>query len=145
MITGIFAVLVLALLVRSTETRRFPVAFAFPTHTKLAVAAGAVSYLVAATPVAAFAADAGEQLFNANCNGCHAGGLNFMAEKKTLQKEALEKFRGLNLNDLDNSKLQLKKFVKDDMPHKFLPIKLTDQEYDSVVQYVLDQATGDRW
>jgi len=36
----------------------------------------------------------GSTLFQANCSGCHGGGMNFIKEKKTLQKQALEKYLG---------------------------------------------------
>ncbi len=41
-----------------------------------------------------FAADvaAGEQVFNANCAACHAGGQNVIMPEKTLEKEALEQY-----------------------------------------------------
>jgi cytochrome c6 len=50
-----------------------------------------------ATSVAfpAFAAGdvaAGEQVFNANCAACHAGGQNVIMPDKTLEKEALESY-----------------------------------------------------
>ena len=42
----------------------------------------------------AFAADvaAGEQVFNANCAACHAGGQNVIMPDKTLEKEALDQY-----------------------------------------------------
>jgi cytochrome c6 len=36
--------------------------------------------------------DNGEQVFNANCAACHAGGQNVIMPEKTLEKEALEQF-----------------------------------------------------
>ncbi|MCX7084417.1 MAG: c-type cytochrome [Methylococcales bacterium] len=33
----------------------------------------------------------GEEIFTANCAGCHAGGKNFMSPHKSLSKEDLEK------------------------------------------------------
>uniref|UniRef100_A0A7S4JXQ2 Cytochrome c-553 n=1 Tax=Odontella aurita TaxID=265563 RepID=A0A7S4JXQ2_9STRA len=53
--------------------------------------AGALAFGIA-TP--AFAADvgAGEQVFNANCAACHAGGQNVIMPEKTLEKEALEQY-----------------------------------------------------
>jgi cytochrome c6 len=58
---------------------------------KGAAAAGAAAFIVA-TP--AFAADvgAGEQIFNANCAACHAGGQNVIMPEKTLEKEALDQY-----------------------------------------------------
>eukprot|EP00591_Stephanopyxis_turris_P016447 CAMPEP_0195538574 /NCGR_PEP_ID=MMETSP0794_2-20130614/49599_1 /TAXON_ID=515487 /ORGANISM="Stephanopyxis turris, Strain CCMP 815" /LENGTH=138 /DNA_ID=CAMNT_0040672569 /DNA_START=73 /DNA_END=489 /DNA_ORIENTATION=- len=57
-----------------------------------AAVAAAVSAGVVATP--AFAGDvaAGEQIFNANCAACHAGGQNVIMPEKTLEKEALDQY-----------------------------------------------------
>eukprot|EP00565_Helicotheca_tamesis_P003315 CAMPEP_0185727790 /NCGR_PEP_ID=MMETSP1171-20130828/3381_1 /TAXON_ID=374046 /ORGANISM="Helicotheca tamensis, Strain CCMP826" /LENGTH=138 /DNA_ID=CAMNT_0028396423 /DNA_START=123 /DNA_END=539 /DNA_ORIENTATION=- len=54
------------------------------------VAAG----LMAGVASPAFAGDvgAGEQVFNANCAACHAGGQNVIMPDKTLEKEALEQY-----------------------------------------------------
>lgn len=54
--------------------------------------AGAAAAVIAASPV--FAADAGngEQVFNANCAACHAGGQNVIMPEKTLEKEALDAY-----------------------------------------------------
>ena len=35
---------------------------------------------------------AGEQVFNANCAACHAGGQNVIMPDKTLEKEALDQY-----------------------------------------------------
>lgn len=53
--------------------------------------AGALAFGIAAP---AFAADvaAGEQVFNANCAACHAGGQNVIMPEKTLEKEALDQY-----------------------------------------------------
>jgi cytochrome c6 len=55
-------------------------------------AAAGVAAAIAVTP--AFAADvgAGEQIFNANCAACHAGGQNVIMPEKTLEKEALDQY-----------------------------------------------------
>jgi len=57
--------------------------------------AGAVAGAIATSAaVPAFAADvaAGEQVFNANCAACHAGGQNVIMPEKTLEKDALEQY-----------------------------------------------------
>ena len=62
---------------------------------KQAASAGAVAVAIAASAAAhAFAGDvaAGEQVFNANCAACHAGGQNVIMPDKTLEKEALESY-----------------------------------------------------
>ena len=98
--------------------------------------------ILVADPNSALAQDSdiakGAELFKVNCAGCHAGGANFVAEKKTLQKEALEKFQSLDAAKLES-------YVKDGMPHKFLPIKFSDQDYHDTIGYVLDQALNDKW
>merc|ERR1711862_192746 len=56
---------------------------------------GAVAAVIAVSAASpAFAADAaaGEQIFNANCAACHAGGQNVIMPEKTLEKEALDKY-----------------------------------------------------
>lgn len=106
-----------------------------------AAAAAALFWSAAATPAAADADIAsGAALFKAECAGCHMGGQNFMSEKKTLKKEALEQFQSL-----DATKLQI--FVQSQMPHSFLPFhsKWSDQDFGDVIGYVLDQAINDKW
>jgi len=86
----------------------------------------------------------GQELFTNNCASCHAGGMNVMKEKKTLRKDALEKFVGL-----DEEKV--KAFVQESGQHKRLIFpkvpggKFTDDAYADVVTYIVDQATGDKW
>jgi len=104
---------------------------------------GVVGFVLTTTsPVAARAAggDAGAALFQANCAGCHAGGQNFIAEKKTLRRDALEKFQSLDA-------VELQQFVQKGMPHKFLPFgkQFSDDDYADVTKFVLDQALGDKW
>lgn len=54
--------------------------------------AGAAAAVVATSPVFAADAGAGEQVFNANCAACHAGGQNVIMPEKTLEKEALDQY-----------------------------------------------------
>mmetsp|Transcript_12191 Transcript_12191/g.16051 ORF Transcript_12191/g.16051 Transcript_12191/m.16051 type:complete len:133 (+) Transcript_12191:156-554(+) len=62
-----------------------------PQDAAKAAAAGGVSFLISG---AAFAADStkGEEVFNANCAACHAGGQNVIMPQKTLEKEALDEY-----------------------------------------------------
>lgn len=80
----------------------------------------------------------GSEVFTTNCIGCHRGGQNFVKEQKTLQKEALEKYVGL-----DEAKVT--KFFKDSFVHKVVGGKLTEDEVADVVSYVVDQAVGEKW
>jgi cytochrome c6 len=83
----------------------------------------------------------GETLFQANCAGCHAGGNNYVSEKRTLRKDAIQQYRG----STDQSTII--NFVQNGMPHKLLPMKspMNDKDYSDVVAYVLDQALGEKW
>ena len=81
---------IVAALVASTSA--FTVKVDIPAGVKAAVAGAAVTAGVAVAP--AFAGDvaAGEQIFNANCAACHAGGQNVIMPEKTLEKAALEQY-----------------------------------------------------
>ena len=57
-----------------------------------AAAAGAVAFGMAVQPALAANVDNGEQVFNANCAACHAGGQNVIMPEKTLEKEALDQY-----------------------------------------------------
>jgi cytochrome c6 len=109
-----------------------------PLHTALATTAMII--LIGSTTTATALAADGVTLFQAQCAGCHGGGLNFINEKKTLKKEALEKYLSLNQPVLQG-------FVRNKMPHKMLPFSqsFTDDDYKAVTSYVLDQALGDKW
>ena len=48
--------------------------------------------MIATAPALAADAGAGEQVFNANCAACHAGGQNVIMPEKTLEKEALDQY-----------------------------------------------------
>jgi cytochrome c6 len=94
-----------------------------------------------AIPVTAHALESatqGKVLFQASCAGCHAGGQNFVAPDKTLQMEALKKYRTME-------PIKLQEFLQKEMPHRMLPLKFSDEDYKSVTGYVLDQALADKW
>nr|QCI05041.1 cytochrome c553 [Callithamnion tetricum] len=78
--------------------------------------------------------DAGQQVFSANCMGCHAGGNNVLMPEKTLQKEALENFGMDNIQSITtqvtNGKMQMPAFGG----------RLTDEEINNVANYVLNQS-----
>ena len=54
-----------------------------------------LSFQLLTVPVVSTAADIanGSKLFDYNCAACHRGGMNYVSEKKTLQKDAIEKYR----------------------------------------------------
>jgi cytochrome c6 len=55
-------------------------------------AAAGVAAAIAVQPVMAANVGNGEQVFNANCAACHAGGQNVIMPEKTLEKEALDQY-----------------------------------------------------
>ena len=65
-----------------------------PTTIQQAAGAAAVSAVAFGLAAPAFAASVanGEQVFNANCAACHAGGQNVIMPEKTLEKEALDQY-----------------------------------------------------
>ena len=89
--------------------------------------------------VPAFAADvaAGEQVFNANCAACHAGGQNVIMPEKTLEKEALDQYlaggrsAGSVVTQVTNGKNAMPAFGG----------RLSDEDIANVAAYVI--ATAD--
>ena len=84
----------------------------------------------------AFAADiaAGEQIFNANCAACHAGGNNAIIPEKTLKKDVLETYA---MNSIDAITTQVTN-GKGAMPA--FGGRLEAEDIDNVANYVLSQA-----
>lgn len=79
-------------------------------------------------------AAAGAKVFSANCAACHAGGGNVVVAKKTLKKEALEKY-GMNseeaiIKQVTNGKNAMPAFKG----------RLNAQQIESVAAYVLDKS-----
>ena len=103
----------------------------------LTIATATLSY---PSPVIAGDITKGSQIFTSTCAGCHAGGNNFIKEKKTLKKDALEKFVGL-----DETKMT--EFFKKSFVHKG-PAgggTMSDEAIADVMSYVFSQAVNDKW
>nr|YP_009257457.1 cytochrome c553 [Coeloseira compressa]ANH09540.1 cytochrome c553 [Coeloseira compressa] len=83
-----------------------------------------------------FAGDltAGEQIFNANCSACHAGGNNAIMPEKTLKKDILS---DNNMNNITAITNQVKN-GKNAMPA--FGGRLADEDIENVATYVLDQS-----
>lgn len=77
---------------------------------------------------------AGEQVFNANCSACHAGGNNAIMPDKTLKKDVLEAYE---MNSIDAITYQVTN-GKNAMPA--FGGRLADEDIENVASYVLSQA-----
>jgi len=81
----------------------------------------------------------GQEIFTSTCAGCHRGGQNFVKEKKTLQKDALAKFVGLDQDKVET-------FFRGSLVHRVGPVgQLQDDEVVDVITYVVDQAVNEKW
>lgn len=89
------------------------------------------------TPALAAEIPSGEQLFSANCAGCHLNGSNIIRRGKNLKQNALKKNKVDNLEAVTNLIANGKGIMsayKD---------RLTPEEISDVATYVLEQAAKD--
>ena len=107
-------------------------------HTQIAkgAVAGAAAAVVASSPVFAADAGAGEQVFNANCAACHAGGQNVIMPEKTLEKEALDQY--LSGGRSEKSVITQVTNGKNAMPA--FGGRLSDEDIANVAAYVIKSA-----
>ena len=77
--------------------------------------------------------DAGEQVFNANCAACHAGGQNVIMPDKTLEKDALEQY----LAGGRNAKAIIAQVTNGKNAMPAFGGRLADDEIENVAAYVL--------
>jgi cytochrome c6 len=107
-----------------------------------ALAAAGVLAAQLLAPGAAFAGDAanGEQLFDANCAACHAGGQNVIMPEKTLEKAALEQY--LDGGFKEASVVKQVTNGKNAMPA--FGGRLGDDEIADLATYVI-KTSGDGW
>lgn len=83
----------------------------------------------------------GQVIFENNCSSCHANGLNKIDGKKTLRRDDIEKFVGLNQNDV----LQYMKFAPLHRGALAFGGELNERDLENVVAFVLDQAVQSKW
>lgn len=87
----------------------------------------------------------GSEIFNANCASCHAGGINVIKEKRTLQKDALEQFVG----GYDTETIQT--FLKESSRHQNQAYfrapggKLSATDFGDAASYVSQTAATNAW
>jgi cytochrome c6 len=100
----------------------------------LIIATAAFSYVPSA-----FGADTakGAEVFRANCAQCHAGGGNFINQRKTLKKPDLEKYDMYSAGAI----IQLVTKGKDACPS--FSRRLKPEQIENVAAYVLAQADKD--
>ncbi len=86
-----------------------------------------------------------QQLFEANCSGCHSGGGNVLETNKNLQKKALEKYQYSTIESVE----EIIEKGKGRMPAygefisqvgNTIPAKLSSSQIKEVAAYVLDEA-----
>jgi len=108
------------------------------------IAIVAAATILSTAPLAANAADVakGEAVFQTTCIVCHKGGTNAIAKERTLEKDALEKFIGLE------SEANISSFVKDSNVHRgalAFSARLSDEDYKDVAAFVYNQAMENKW
>lgn len=92
--------------------------------------------MIATQPAFAGNAGSGEQVFNANCAACHAGGQNVIMPEKTLEKEALDQYLAGGRNE--KSIITQVSNGKNAMPA--FGGRLSDEEIADVAAYVIKSA-----
>jgi len=106
-------------------------------NTRLAFAGGGLFLM---GPAVAQDSVVGQQIFNANCAGCHAGGKNAIVADHTLEKDAIEKYLTGGFNEkavvyqITNGKNAMPAFGG----------RLSDEDISNVAAYVLKTAE-DGW
>ena len=98
--------------------------------------AGAAAAVIASSPAFAADVDAGEQIFNANCAACHAGGQNVIMPDKTLEKEALEQY----LAGGRTSKAIVTQVANGKNAMPAFGGRLSDEDIEDVAAYVLAES-----
>lgn len=78
--------------------------------------------------------DAGQQVFSANCIGCHAGGNNSLMPEKTLQKDVLEN------NDMYSVSAITTQVTNGKKAMPAFGGRLDEEEINNVANYVLNQS-----
>ena len=102
--------------------------------TATAFLAGAVVLVAASLPaVAEQDVTHGQQLFQADCAACHAKVEKLPGDQTSLTRQALDKYRNLDAQEI-------KAFVQEEFPHKFMPFGYASQDYQDVSAYILEKA-----
>jgi cytochrome c6 len=98
-----------------------------------ALAVGTAAMIASVSPAYGGDVDAGEQIFNANCAACHAGGQNVIIPDKTLEKEALEHY----LSGGRNEAAVIKQVTNGRNAMPAFGGRLADEDIENVASYVI--------
>jgi cytochrome c6 len=85
-------------------------------------------------PAYAADADAGKQVFSANCAACHAGGRNAVSPQKNLQKDTLQQF------GMYDAAAIIRQVTNGNGAMPAFSSKLSGEQIEDVAAYVLSQA-----
>lgn len=83
----------------------------------------------------------GKKIFDNTCASCHINGGNKIAPDKTLSRQDIEQYVGLDQSDLQQ-------YLKADFVHRGANLfsgDLSDRDLQNVVAFVLNQATENKW
>eukprot|EP00579_Thalassiosira_antarctica_P009054 CAMPEP_0201901696 /NCGR_PEP_ID=MMETSP0902-20130614/54568_1 /ASSEMBLY_ACC=CAM_ASM_000551 /TAXON_ID=420261 /ORGANISM="Thalassiosira antarctica, Strain CCMP982" /LENGTH=137 /DNA_ID=CAMNT_0048435667 /DNA_START=26 /DNA_END=439 /DNA_ORIENTATION=+ len=125
--------IIVAALIASASAWTTPQHFEVPAAIKAAAVGVAVTAGVAVSPAFAGDVGAGEQIFNANCAACHAGGQNVIMPEKTLEKEALDSY----LAGGRNEKAVMTQVTNGKNAMPAFGGRLSDEDIDNVASYVI--------
>ena len=86
-----------------------------------------------------------QQLFEANCSGCHAGGGTVLESSRSLQKKALEKYQYNTIESIEGiirkGKGRMPAYGEFISPvGNTIPAKLSSSQMVEIAEYVLDEA-----
>ena len=95
--------------------------------------AGTVVLVAASLPaVAEQDVTHGQQRFQADCAARHAKVEKVPGDQTSLNRQALDKYRNLDAKEI-------KTFVQEEFPHKFMPFGYANQDYQDVSAYILEK------
>lgn len=142
------------------QSKHLSIAFSFPTNripdiakntVKNAVVSIAITSVTLYDPriVSAASIERGEELFQQNCASCHRNGENVMNPQRDLKRETLLKYFGGDgkIVSIDQTLAWIEKSGQ----HKrlFFPNvpggKLSSEDYENSISFIVDQANNDKW
>lgn len=143
-----------------SQSKHLSIAFSFPTNRIPDIASNTVKNVVVSIAitsvtlydpriVSAASIERGEELFQQNCASCHRNGENVMNPQRDLKRETLLKYFGGDgkIVSIDQTLAWIEKSGQ----HKrlFFPNvpggKLSSEDYENSISFIVDQANNDKW